>query len=158
MQEHPHELASRFWLGATRAVLSLTRGRLDDARAWAETRGLGVEGSFDLQSEVEYIALVRILLAEHRAEEALRLLSRLQDAMESTGRQGDLVEVLVLRTSALIMQAETASAMATLHQALRAARPGRYMRVFLDEGKPMETLLRSAVTTMEGFRSARTRR
>jgi LuxR family maltose regulon positive regulatory protein len=146
IHEHPLEIRSMPWLGATRARLWLAQGKLADARHWAETRGLSAEGKFDLSNEVEYLALVRILLVEGRLEEATRLLSRLQSAMESTGRQGNLITVLVLQAVALDMQVDTPSALAVLERALSLARPEGYMRVFLDEGKPIETLLKIAIT------------
>jgi LuxR family maltose regulon positive regulatory protein len=146
VHEHPLEIRSMPLLGATRARLWLGQGKLDDARRWAETRGLSAEGKFDLGHEVEYLTLVRILLADQRVDEATRLLSRLQGAMESSGRHGNLIEVLVLWAIALDMQADVPSALAVLAQALSLAQSGGYVRVFLDEGKPIETLLKIAIT------------
>jgi LuxR family maltose regulon positive regulatory protein len=146
MRQHPRELPSEPWLGATRARLWLAQGKLDQARHWAETRGLSADGKLDLRNEVEYLALVRILLAEGRVDDAARLLSRIQRSMESTGRQGNLIAVLVLWAIALDMQADTRSALAMLEHAVRLARAEGYMRVFLDEGKPIETLLKIAIT------------
>jgi LuxR family maltose regulon positive regulatory protein len=149
MHRHPLELRSMPWLGATRARLWLAQGKLADARHWAETRGLSVDGKLDLRNEVEYLALVRILLAEGRADDAARLLARLQKAMESTGRQGNLIAVLVLWAIVLDVQADTSSALAVLEQALSLARPEGYMRVFLDEGKPIANLLKIGVNKWE---------
>ncbi|MBN1659341.1 MAG: hypothetical protein JXA93_13130 [Anaerolineae bacterium] len=146
MRQHPLEIRSTPWLGAIRARLWLAQGKLDDARHWAETRGLSVEGAFDLKHEVEHLALVRILLADGRMDEATRLLSRLQNAAEATGRYGDLVGVLVLWAMAFDMQGNSGSALAALEQAMRLARSEGYMRVFLDEGKPMAILLKFAMT------------
>jgi len=134
------------WIGAIRARLWLAQGKLDDARRWAKTLGLSEEGKLDPGSEVEYLTVVRILLAEQCVDKAMRLLSRLQTTMESTGRQGNLVEVLVLRAIALNMKAETNSALAVLERAVSLARPEGYMRVFLDAGKSIETLLKIAIT------------
>ena len=149
MRLHPLELRSMPLLGATRARLWLAQGKLDDARRWAETRGLSPEGRFDVSHEIEYLALVRILLAEGRVDEAMRLLSRLQNPMQSAGRYGNLLEVLVLQAVALGMRGDTSSALAVLEQALSLARPEGYMRVFLDEGKPIEALLQTAVTNWD---------
>jgi LuxR family maltose regulon positive regulatory protein len=146
MRQHPLELPSEPWLGATRARLWLAQGKLEDARHWAETRGLSADGKLDLRNEVEYLALVHILLADHKVDDAARLLSRLQRAMESTGRQGNLITVLVLWAIVLDMQADSRSALAMLEHAVRLARPEGYMRVFLDEGKPIARLLKIATT------------
>jgi len=145
IERHPLDVRSVEWLGATRAKLWLAQGKLDDARRWAETRGLSEEGDLDLRNVVEYLALVRILLAEQRPEAAMRLLSRLHAMMESSGRQGILIQILVLRAIAWEMQAEGASALAVLEQALSLAHREGYVRVFLDAGKPIETLLKIAV-------------
>ncbi len=146
MRHHSLELASMPWLGATRARLWLAQGRLDEARQWSEARGLSIEDRFDLLHEVEYLTLVRILLAEGRVDGATRLLARLQNAVESTGRHGDLIGVLALQAMALHMQSDTASALAVLERAVRLARPEGYVRSFLEAGKPLEPLLRTAVT------------
>jgi LuxR family maltose regulon positive regulatory protein len=146
IQGHLLEATSIQWIGAIRARLWLAQGKLDDARRWAEARGLSVERELDLENEVEYLSLVRILLAEGRVDEAVRLLSRLQSAAESAGRHGSLIEVLVLQAVALELQGDTPSALAVLERAVSLARPEGYMRVFLDEGKPIETLLRTAIT------------
>jgi LuxR family maltose regulon positive regulatory protein len=146
IREHPLEIRSMPWIGAKRARLWLVQGKLEDARRWAETRRLSEVGRINLRNEVEYLSLVRILLAEGRADEAMRLLSRLQSAMESAGRQGSLVEVLVLQAVAFDMQAEAGSALAVLERAVSLAHSEGYMRMFLDEGKPIETLLKAAIT------------
>ena len=148
MTIHEHVLEPRLVpdLGATRARLWLARGKLEDARRWAATRGWSEEGKFDRNTEVEYVVLVRLLLAENRAAQALLLLSRLQRAMESAGRHGHLIEVLVLQAVALEMQGDTRSALAVLERAVSLAHPEGYIRVFLDEGELIETLLKTAVT------------
>jgi LuxR family maltose regulon positive regulatory protein len=144
MQQHPLEIRSGPWLGATRARLWLEQGRLAEARHWADTRGLSADGKLDLAHEVEYLTLVRILLAEHNVDDAARLLSRLQVAMEAKGRQGDLIAVLVLQAMVLYMQADTSAALTKLEHAVSLAHSEGYLRVFLDEGKPMESLLKMA--------------
>jgi len=146
VMRHSLENISMPWLGATQARLWLVQGRLDEARRWAETRGLGIEDKFDLLREGEYLTLVRILLAEERMDDANRLLARLQEAMESTGRNGDLIGMLALKAMALHMQADTGAALDVLKQAILLAQPEGYVRSFLETGKPLEALLKIAIT------------
>ena len=146
MHGHLLNASTSQWIGAIRARLWLVQGKPDDARHWAETRGLSADGELDLSSEVEYLTLVRILLAEHNVDDAARLLSRLQTTLESAGRWGNLIEVLVLQAMAMDMQGDTPSALAVLERAVSLARSGGYVRVFLDVGKPIEALLRTACT------------
>jgi ATP/maltotriose-dependent transcriptional regulator MalT len=51
------------------------------------------------------------------------------------------IEVLALRALALERQAKTAAALATLEHAVELARPGRFIRAFVDLGPLMQTLL-----------------
>jgi len=145
IQGHLLETTTIQWIGAIRARLWLAQGKLDNVRRWAEARELSADAALDLENEIEYLTLVRLLLAEGRVAEAQRLLVRLRSAAESAARHGSLIEVLVLQAVALEMQGETASALAALEHALRLARPEGYMRVFLDEGQPMAALLQAGM-------------
>ena len=145
-REHRLEPRSVPELGAMRAKLWVAQGRLTDARRWAAARGLDEEGEFDRYTEVEYVSLVRLLLAEDRVDHALRLLSRLHAVMESAGRYGHLIEVLVLQAVALGRQGDAPSALANLRRAVSLAHTEGYVRVFLDEGQRVEALLKTAVT------------
>ena len=126
--------------------LWLAQGKTGDARHWAEMRGLSPEAHFGLGNVTEYLALVRILLAEGRVGDAWRLISRLRCLIEPSGRLGQLIEILVLQAIVLEMQGDTLSALGELERAVGLARPEGYVRVFLDGGQPIETLLRVAIT------------
>jgi LuxR family transcriptional regulator, maltose regulon positive regulatory protein len=54
---------------------------------------------------------------------------------------GSVIEILVLRALALQARRETGGAFASLERALSLAEPEGYVRVFVDEGAPMATLL-----------------
>jgi LuxR family maltose regulon positive regulatory protein len=91
--------------------------------------------------EPAYLTLVRVQLATGRTDEALQLLQRLQQAAESGGRRGSVIELWMLQALALQVQGNLAQAMLTLTRALSLAEPQGYMRLFLDEGPAMAALL-----------------
>ena len=72
--------------------------------------------------------------------EALVLLDRLLEAAERGGRFNSVIEIMTLR--ALAEQAQhKPDAVIPLERALRLAEPEGYIRVFVEEGLPMATLL-----------------
>ena len=132
---------------AAKARLSLGQGNLPAAIGWAEASGLRVDKPNNPR-EGEYLTLARVLIAQGRDDpegpyfdDALRLIDLLLRAAESGARMGSVIEILVLRALALQARRETGGAFASLERALSLAEPEGYVRVFVDEGAPMATLL-----------------
>ena len=101
--------------------------------------------------EQEYLTLVRILIAQGREtptgpylSDALILLERLGKDAEAKMRMRSVLEVLLLRALALQVQGDYTEALTALGRALKLAEPEGYIRLVLDEGIPMVTLLRQA--------------
>jgi LuxR family maltose regulon positive regulatory protein len=65
----------------------------------------------------------------------------LEESARSGGRQGRLVEILILKALALQRRGDNTQADAALTKSLTLAEPGGYVRIFLDEGQPMYSLL-----------------
>jgi LuxR family maltose regulon positive regulatory protein len=86
-----------------------------------------------------------VLIEQGRADEALPLLERLLSAARSMGRDGDEIRFLVLKAHAFHALSDQESAMSSLTLALHQARPEGYVRIFVDEGKPMAALLAHAI-------------
>ena len=122
----------------------------DTARR-VETSGLNSDDVVDFSSpegyarESEYSDLARALVALDRAGETLPLLERLLVAARSMGRHGDEIRYLILRALAFQVLEDKVSALDSLSQALALAKPEGYVRIFVDEGKPMATLLALAI-------------
>ena len=95
-------------------------------------------------TEFNQLTLVRLLLAQVAIEDAVAVLERLRPAADGTGRGGSVVEITILRALAHQAEGEHDQALAELGRALADAVPAGYVRVFLDEGRPMEQLLRAA--------------
>jgi LuxR family transcriptional regulator, maltose regulon positive regulatory protein len=126
---------------AWRARLLLARGEVAAAARWAGERGLGAADEPAYPRERDYLALARVLLAEHAPGRALGLLDRLHAQAAAQQRTGGLIEVMALRALALADGGDPAAASASLAEALALAAPEGHVRVFADEGAPMARLL-----------------
>jgi LuxR family transcriptional regulator, maltose regulon positive regulatory protein len=136
---------------AIRAQLALAQGALPAAIRWAEMSGLAVTDELSYLHEHVYLTLVRVRIAQGRAQpaapflsEALGLLERLGADAEAKGRMRSLLEVLLLRGLAHAAQGDLTEALTALVRALVLAEPEGFIRLFLDEGLPLVALLRKA--------------
>jgi LuxR family maltose regulon positive regulatory protein len=96
--------------------------------------------------ELDYMNMAQVLIAQGRAAEALPLLERLLEAARLMGRQGNEMYYLVLIALAHHATGDNPSALVSLSQALILAEPQGYVRLFVDEGKPMAELLGLAIS------------
>ncbi len=140
-------------IAALRARVRARQGRWREALVWVHERDLSADDDLSYLHEFEHLVLARILLAQHSSEPhsghldaALGLLERLAEAGRAGGRDGDLIEILVVRSLADQVRGDTPAALETLRRALVLAEPEHYIRTFLDEGRAMTTLLRAAGT------------
>jgi LuxR family maltose regulon positive regulatory protein len=124
-----------------RARLLLAGGDPTEALRLTRRRGLGTDDQPDYPYERAYLLLARVLLAERTPGRAAALLGRLHALAAAQGRVGSVVEVLALRALSLEAVGDDHGAMAALAEALRLAAPEGHLRVFLDEGAAMASLL-----------------
>ncbi len=96
-----------------------------------------------LQQQEEALLLVRLYIAQKRAGEALAELAPWKERAQEQGRMRALLEILILEAHAHFADAELSQARRSLLQALQLAQPQRFQRLFLDEGQPMQALLKS---------------
>jgi LuxR family transcriptional regulator, maltose regulon positive regulatory protein len=129
------------WQEAWQARLWIAEGTLRAANRWALERNLKSTDDPAYSSELEYITLARLLLAQGKHQEAANLLRRLMDAAEVGGRRHTLIELVVLQALILQAQDDEPGALVALQRALTLAEPEGYIRTFADEGEPMADLL-----------------
>ena len=138
------------WVEATRVRLWLAQGNLVEAVSWADHYGARAdEEQVTLGTHVRNFALltlVRVYLAQRNAglDRARSLLQRLQRRAESEGRTGIMIEAQALEALALAQSGDNARALSVLQQVLGLAEPEGYVRLFVDEGLAMATLLQQA--------------
>jgi LuxR family transcriptional regulator, maltose regulon positive regulatory protein len=123
------------------AYLDTKRGDLSSARKRLErVREVAASGIIHL-FEIGALILARIHLALGQPAEADSLLTNLLLSFEQNARRGRIIEALVLKSLASSALGNQTDAIAILKDALQIAEPEGYLRVFIDEGQPMQDLL-----------------
>jgi len=112
-----------------------------DHWAAALEQRFGSHDPFRFEDELTHITQARVFIAQKKLDEAIRLLFCLEDTAQSGGRTGRLIEILILEAFAMHAIGDISQADIALTKSLSLAEPGGYVRVFLDEGQPMQILL-----------------
>ncbi|MEW6130748.1 MAG: LuxR C-terminal-related transcriptional regulator [Acidobacteriota bacterium] len=118
-------------VAAAQVVTFLHQGNLAAAERLAKTRQLPLSQS-------------RVHLAREDASAALAVLEPLRRQAEAKGWQDERLKVMVLQSVAHHAHGEKDKALQLLSEALALAEPGGFVRLFVDEGKPMAHLLSEA--------------
>ncbi len=87
------------------------------------------------------ISQAQVHLAQADPSAALAVLEPLRQQMEAKGWADELLKVLVLQAIALHAHGEKDKAVQLLSDALTLGEPGGFIRLFVDEGEPMRSLL-----------------
>jgi LuxR family transcriptional regulator, maltose regulon positive regulatory protein len=110
---------------------------------WAATleKRIGSHDPFQFEDELPQLTQARVFIAQNKPDEAICLLSCLEETARSDGRQGRLIEIMILKALAMQSMGDIALAKKDLTESLKLAQPEGYLRIFLDEGPPMQKLL-----------------
>ncbi|HEY3476949.1 MAG TPA: LuxR C-terminal-related transcriptional regulator, partial [Anaerolineales bacterium] len=123
--------------------LWLAQGDLQAAARWAASleQRFDSHDPFGFENELTHIAQARVLIALNRVDEAISLLLRLEKLTSSAQRTGRVIEILLLEALAMRQKGDSERAVLALTNCLILAEPEGYVRIFLDEGQPMQMLL-----------------
>ena len=134
---------------AMRAQVHLAQGLVDEAWNWAH------EHQVTSTTEPAYLKKNSTCSRTHdwswrrlaldgsstAVEGISPMLGRLLPDAESCGRGGSVLEILVVRSMALEALGNRAEALDALARAVVAGVPAGFVRLFLDEGEPLQSLL-----------------
>src|SRR5918998_785587 len=126
------------WAWQGRVLLGA--GDVESAALWAREYGAS-QDYLSYPRHFERITMARVLLGEGRTDEALDSLGRLLEGAVSEGRMAHAIELLALLALASKRPGATGEALDHLERALALAQSEGFVRLFLDEGPPMATLL-----------------
>jgi LuxR family maltose regulon positive regulatory protein len=138
------------WVKSVLARLWLAQGNVEQPAHFVQQGGLTPDDEIPYLRELEYLTLLRLLLAQGDLDAALALSGRLLQKAEAAHRMGRVIEVLVLQALAFQAKRDMPRALAILDKAVSLAQPEGYVRTFLDEGEPMARLLYQAQTRHGG--------
>ncbi len=127
-----------------RARLMLLQGDLESAGRWADTFTNLPQDQPLLWLEEPQATRVRVLIARGEAIDlrlAVQILDVLDEIADRTHNLRYKIEIQALRVMTLEAQGETSQAISVLQQVINLARPGGFIRVFADLGKPMQGML-----------------
>ena len=125
----------------THVRIWIARGELERAARWAESVQHEQRHPAPLVRELEDMALVRVVLAQHKTDEALMRLVPLLESATKQERWGHVIELQLLAALASQMRNDEQAALTRLSEAVRLAEPEGYIRSFVDEGASIRTLL-----------------
>jgi LuxR family maltose regulon positive regulatory protein len=138
----------RLFAGALheRIKLLVRRGDVHLARLVLTARGIDEAWLTDPRaqrpaSELEHVALARVLIAEGRPQTALRLLERLGAPMRRDGRMRRLILVRALAAIAAHRAGDALAAMAAIAEAIGLAAPQGAFRTLREEGEALGEVL-----------------
>jgi len=128
---------------AVQVKMWLLHGDWVSVDRWEATleKRFGSPDPFRFEDELTHITIARVFIAQNKPDEAIGLLANLEETARSAGRMGRVIEILLLEALALQELSESNHAILALTECLALAEPEGYMRVFLDEGRPMQRLL-----------------
>jgi len=118
-------------IAAAQVLTLLHQGNLAEAAHLAQTHGLP-------------LSQARVHLAQGDPSTALLMLEPLRREAEARGWADERLKVMVLQAVALRAYGEKDKAVQLLSETLALAEPEGFVRIFVDEGAPMEALLREA--------------
>ncbi len=146
----------RTYLAFETAGIHLTSGDplVDKTNAYVKewsVEQVNIPGGIDENAEVAALSTARISLSAGRSEQALALLTHVTSNAVNAGHINTAIASLVLTAIAhqncsTNSTKQIAPALAALEDALRFAEPGSYVRVFLDEGRPVQSLITQWLT------------
>jgi LuxR family maltose regulon positive regulatory protein len=134
----------------------LATGELSQAIAWASKfAGQNLPGKpFSISNEYDQITLARVWIACENFASALQILDQLAPAAEAAGRFGHLLEIRILQALAHRAFGNEQQAGKSLQQALALGKPRGYIRLFVNTGKPMQSMLRELANPGGAYQDA----
>jgi LuxR family transcriptional regulator, maltose regulon positive regulatory protein len=137
------------WAVAGRVRLALDSHDLESATRWAAELDRTAHDLEAYAREPELLMRARVWLAVGQPHQALALLAGALTRAEQTGRDSSVIAVSTVLALAHLSLGNETEAAERLRSALVLAEPEGHVRTFVDEGAPLEPLLRALARIRE---------
>ncbi|MFC5407011.1 LuxR C-terminal-related transcriptional regulator [Cohnella soli] len=131
---------------AAKAMFLIQDAQLAAAKKETVKLRLGAKDKPTYDKEFEYLSLARLLGAQRKETEALKLLELLIPQAAREGSLMPIVEIRIVQACLLDQMGQRTNACKALREALKIGESNGYERSFADEGQPMERLLQRYAT------------
>jgi len=145
-QERDLPILAQQQLSAWQARIWVEQNDMEAAIRWTEEERLNPDGEFSFFNESQYIVFARLLSAQGKTEDAIRIYERLLENAEAGGRILRVIEILILQAITYRTIGDDDQAMNAIEKALKLGEPEGFIRIFVDEGTPMARLLYEALS------------
>ncbi len=122
-------------IAAAQVLVLLRQGNIAAAQTLAQTYNLP-------------ISRAQVHLAQKDTASALTVLATWRNHVETKGWADELLKTIVLQAMAHDAHGETTQALQRLAEAITLAAPSGHLRIFVNEGQPMATLLMTLLTSL----------
>ena len=136
-----HRLASNR-IFAWKARIWLEEDEFESASKWVEEFYLNASENLTLISEIECIVLARSLIAQDNLDEATKLMRQLLSTAEAGNHTSRIIKILILQAMNFQAGEDITQALTALERALALAESDGFIHTFVDEGPPIEALLK----------------
>ena len=107
------------------------------------------DNPYNFNNELILLTIARVLSSQQNYDESLEILGQLESNAQGEGRNGRVIQNLVLQSIILQEKGEPNKAFLILERALSLAEPERFGRTFIDEGQPILSLLKDWLANSE---------
>ncbi|RYF74089.1 MAG: hypothetical protein EOO39_09200, partial [Cytophagaceae bacterium] len=133
-----------------KATFLVRQNELDKARSFLEKHGVETGKPISYTDEYRYISLALLMMAEHKMDDALQLLSQLYQMASAQGRVERMIEIKVFLSIIFQATGEREKALASLSDSLRYAATDdilMYHLNYLDKISPLlDDIVKSQAT------------
>ena len=114
---------------------------VDALKRWILSSGLSGEDDLTFRNEKRHMTYAKALILVGRPDHGLQVLSRIQNAATAAGRRWRVIESSVIQARGFLALQDKPAALSALQRALIIAQPHGFVRLFLDDGTEVYTLL-----------------